>query len=323
MLKGCDVSTHNGVLGYEKMKAAGIQFAMIRAGYGNGTVDAKFKRNIEGFIAAGVPVGVYWFLYPTSVSEAVAEADAFNRVIAPYKGKISFPVACDLEYDSENYMRKNGFSATKRNVTDCMLAFCKRMEALGWYTINYVNKDFIENHVYYDELKRFDMWYARPGIAKPDRSDMGIWQYTFSGRVDGCNGDIDLDYAYKDYPSIIKSAGLNGYTADHATTVKPSTPKPEKKTVAQLADEVLAGKWGNGADRKKRLTDAGYDYDAVQDAVNVKLAEKENPVYYTVKRGDTLTGIAKKYGTTVAQLVKTNNIANKNLIYPGQKLRVK
>lgn len=102
-------------------------------------------------------------------------------------------------------------------------------------------------------------------------------------------------------------------------------PKPAAKTTSQLAEEVIAGQWGNGTDRKKRLTDAGYNYDAVQKVVNQKMAAKRQTahVYYVVKRGDTLSAIASKYGTTYQKLAQINGIANPNRIYVGQKIRVK
>lgn len=95
-----------------------------------------------------------------------------------------------------------------------------------------------------------------------------------------------------------------------------------KKSTETIAREVLEGKWGNGAERKKRLTEAGYDYDKVQSKVN-ELLYGNKTTTYTVKSGDTLTSIAKKYNTTVDKLVKDNNIKNKNLIYVGQKLIIK
>lgn len=103
-----------------------------------------------------------------------------------------------------------------------------------------------------------------------------------------------------------------------------STPS---KTVEELAKEVINGKWGNGAERKQRLTEAGYDYAAVQARVNELMKGQSGSAtaaeYYTVKSGDTLSAIAKKYGTTYQQLAKLNGIANPNLIYVGQKIRVK
>ena len=107
-------------------------------------------------------------------------------------------------------------------------------------------------------------------------------------------------------------------------------PKPAaKKSNEEVAREVLAGKWGNGADRKNRLTAAGYDYNAVQNAVNqLSKAGKSTggtptSITYIVKRGDTLSGIAKKYGTTWQRLARLNGLARPNLIRVGQKIRIK
>ena len=98
---------------------------------------------------------------------------------------------------------------------------------------------------------------------------------------------------------------------------------PAKKSVDEIAKEVLAGKWGNGNDRKKKLQAAGYDYNAVQAKVNQLAGASSSPTYYTIKSGDTLSGIASKYGTSVSQLCSWNGIANANKIYAGQKIRVK
>ena len=99
-----------------------------------------------------------------------------------------------------------------------------------------------------------------------------------------------------------------------------------KKSISAIADEVIAGKWGNGNQRKNKLEAAGYDYNSVQSEVNKKLgasSASSKKTYYTIKSGDTLSGIAKKYGTTVKQLQSWNGIKNANLIYAGQKIRVK
>ena len=97
--------------------------------------------------------------------------------------------------------------------------------------------------------------------------------------------------------------------------------KPTTKTIDELAQEVIKGQWGNGQDRVNRLKAAGYDYNAVQNRVNEILGGKKE-VTYTVKKGDTLTGIAKKYNTTVNSLVKKNGIKNPNKIYVGQVLKI-
>lgn len=93
-----------------------------------------------------------------------------------------------------------------------------------------------------------------------------------------------------------------------------------KKAVEEIAQEVIDGKWGNGTARRTALEKAGYNYLEVQTQVNALLKSAE---YYTVKKGDTLSAIAKKYNTTVDCIAKLNNLSNPNLIIIGQKLRVK
>ncbi|MGN1153144.1 MAG: LysM peptidoglycan-binding domain-containing protein, partial [Candidatus Gastranaerophilaceae bacterium] len=100
---------------------------------------------------------------------------------------------------------------------------------------------------------------------------------------------------------------------------------PAKKSNDEIANEVIAGKWGNGNERKARLTAAGYDYNAIQSLVNQKLngGSSSNVIKYTVKSGDTLSGIAAKYGTTYQKIAADNGISNPNKIYPGQVLIIK
>lgn len=103
--------------------------------------------------------------------------------------------------------------------------------------------------------------------------------------------------------------------------IRPKYNGEPNKPIEEIAREVIEGKWGNGEERERRLTEAGYDFDEVQDEVNWIL--ESEPIYYTVKNGDTLSEIAEDYGTTVDHLVRLNNIYNPNLIYVGQKLRIR
>jgi LysM repeat protein len=133
-----------------------------------------------------------------------------------------------------------------------------------------------------------------------------------------------MDISYQDYPSIIKAGGYNGYTKQGGGSTQPTAPVQPNKTVDELAREVLAGKWGNGDDRKNRITRTGYDYAAVQTKVNELLGANQ-AVYYTVRSGDTLSAIARKYGTSVSAIQKLNAslIRNVNQIQVGWKIRVK
>ena len=100
-------------------------------------------------------------------------------------------------------------------------------------------------------------------------------------------------------------------------------PKPVAKSNEVIANEVIAGKWGNGAERKDRLTKAGYNYAIIQGIVNNKLKGNNSSITYIVKKGDTLSGIGAKYGVDYRKLAKDNNIVNPNLIYIGQKIVIK
>ena len=153
-----------------------------------------------------------------------------------------------------------------------------------------------------EELQEWFIWCAKYSVNKP-KIKYNAWQYTSKGSIAGINGNVDLsDFANSEE--------------------KPKEePKDERKSNEEIAKEVLADKWGRGAARKKKLIAAGYNYEAIQAIVNdMKKAEK----YYTVESGDTLSGIAKAYKTSVKKLMELNpKIKDANLIYVGQKVRVK
>lgn len=129
---------------------------------------------------------------------------------------------------------------------------------------------------------------------------------------------------YRDLPvngRYIRGYGLPNY-ASMATSAEPKA--PAKKSVVEVAKEVLAGEWGNGESRKQRLKAAGYNYAEVQVAVNALMGGSgSTPATYTVKKGDTLSAIAKKYNTTVSALVKLNTIRKANVINVGQVLKLR
>lgn len=299
--KGIDVSKHQGTIDWTKVKAAGVQFAMLRAGYGryDNQKDEQFEANYAGATAAGIPVGAYHYSYATTAEQAKQEAEVFLGWI---KGKnLTYPVAFDIEDKKQANL---GVSV----ISDIIRAFCEMVEAAGYYVVVYANKDWLTNRIDADCKSRYDIWLAQWTSKPTYTGSYGMWQYTSDGAVDGIAGRVDMNIAYKDYPAII--AGMGSTTSTNTA----------KKTNAELADEVIAGKWGNGEERKQRLTAAGYDYDAVQAIVN-KLVQPQETVY-TVKKGDTLSGIAAKYGTTYQKLAKYNDIKNPNLIHVGQKIKI-
>ena len=368
---GIDISTWQKGYPYDKANAEGVKFAILRAGYSQ-TKDNQFETHYANAKRLGWGVGAYWYSYATTVAAAQAEARAFLKVLA---GKqFDYPVYLDMEDGS---ISNNTSKATR----DAMVrAFGEIIEGAGYYFGVYTNKYWYNSIISGSELnKKYDWWIAQWSTAEPSGVNYGLWQ--FGGETNYIRGNkvagvtTDQNYAYKDYPSIIKSLGKNGYSGGStpAPTPTPGTKsveelakeviqgvwgngdarktaltnagydysavqkrvneilgsntstEPAKKSNEEIANEVIAGKWGNGQDRVNRLTQAGYNYDAVQAIVNQKLGtgKSSGAQYYTIQRGDTLYGLAIKFGTTIGQLQAWNGIKNANKIYAGDKIRVK
>ena len=278
---------------------------------------SKWEANYKGAKANGIAVGAYYFVGPKCVNAAAGKADA-ERFIQLLKDKqLEYPVFMDNEAQP---------ASAKAGITEATIAFCETMEAAGYFVGIYGSTDSgFHERMDDSRLTAYTRWVAQYASECTYSGSYGIWQHSSSGRVNGISGNVDMDLSYVDYPSAIKNGGFNGYAKGTATGSTP--PAPTKKSVDEIASEVIAGKWGNGDDRRNRLTTAGYNYSAVQSKVNEKLGATVNQsaVYYTVKRGDTLSVIASKYGTSVSAIQKLNSslIKNVNLIQVGWRIRVK
>ncbi len=240
--KGIDVSVHQGVIDWDKVKAAGIEFAILRAGYGNNNIDGQFRQNISECNRVGIPCGVYWFSYALNAEQAAREAQQCIAAIKPYK--VEYPVCYDLEYDTIRYAKDNGVIIGKAQATAFVKAFCEEIEKAGYYSMNYTNQDYIRNMFDMNALSSYDMWYARYNTVC-DRNDIGLWQYTSGGRVNGINGNVDLNIAYKDYSSIIKQAGLNGFPKSKTVETTPAqqaevdVPEWQREGLEKLTGKVI------------------------------------------------------------------------------------
>ena len=135
-----DVSHHNDSINWTKVKAAGYNYAIIRAGYGAGNVDRQYLNNIKKAIAAGVKVGIYWFSYAYNVQMAKAEASYCYKLIKDYD--ITLPVFFDWEYDSAKKAKQNGVKITKTLMTNMHVAFCEYLKAKGYRVGYYYNRDY-------------------------------------------------------------------------------------------------------------------------------------------------------------------------------------
>ena len=214
LAKGIDVSYAQGVIDWEKVKASGlVDFAILRAGYGKETsqIDDQFNRNYATCKQLGIPVGVYWYSYATTAAEAEQEAKICLQTI---RGKqFEYPVAFDIE--------------EKRSLpqADALCqAFCSVLEAAGYYVAIYTFKSALENNISEAIKNCYDIFLSHVGVQQTSYTGAyGLWQYSWTGRIPGISGDVDLDYAYKDYPTMIQKAGLNGFTK----TTQPTEPEPE------------------------------------------------------------------------------------------------
>ena len=231
--KGIDVSTWQGDIDWKKVKADGIEFAMIRSSFGKENIekqtDNKFHKNYKNAKAAGVPVGAYHYSYATTVEDAKKEADFFlsiiNSIIKGYQ--FEYPVAFDIEDASQ-------MNLGKTRITDIIMAFCERVQAAGYYVSVYTNLDWITNRIDMNRVKVFDIWLAQWNDKPTYTGNFGMWQYTSKGVVSGISGNVDMDIAYLDYPQIIKGAGLNGYAKDN---INNPTDNNEKITIDGLTKD--------------------------------------------------------------------------------------
>ncbi len=229
---GVDVSQWQGTINWEKAKTAGVQFAMIRAGFGQNNPDPQFERNITECNRLGIPCGIYWFSY--AYTEAMAAKEAEYALAAVAKHTLEYPIAFDFEGDSADYALKKGVTVTKTMISAFARAFCGKVSAAKYSPMIYTNPDYLSR--YYDAAipKDYDIWLAQ-WPSKPDLNSKpalagGLWQFTNSGSIDGITGRTDRNAAYIDYPVVLREKGLNGLNV----TPTP-TPTPEPSNEAELA----------------------------------------------------------------------------------------
>jgi GH25 family lysozyme M1 (1,4-beta-N-acetylmuramidase) len=231
-MKLIDVSEHNGIIDWEKVKPH-IDGAIIRCGYGMDLTkqdDKYFKRNADECTRLGIPFGVYIYSYATNTDRAKSEAAHVLRLIKGYK--LSFPVYYDLEE-----------SGTERGAVERAIVFGDIIEKAGYWCGVYANYNWWTN--YLKGLERFTKWVAQYNkVCDYEGANLDIWQYTSKGNVDGIEGYVDMNECYRNFPKEIHG---------------------NKKTIAELAQEVLDGKHGNG---KTRVQSLGDLFDEVQAEVN-------------------------------------------------------
>lgn len=308
---GIDISNWQRGIDLSKVPC---DFVIAKATEGIGYVDKSCDGFIQQALKLGKKIGFYHFARPTANNDPIREADFFYENCKGYFGK-AIPI---LDWEAEN----------KHNVAWAKKWLDRVYQRSGVKPVIYMSESVVNSYNWSSVANAdYGLWVAKYRDNNPDynynMANAGsrprvkwwkfycMWQWTSSGRLNGYNGNLDCNVFYGD-----------GTTWDAYVGKSTSTVKPARKSNEQIANEVIAGKWGNGDDRKQRLTSAGYNYTVVQAIVNKKMGANK-AVYYTVRSGDTLSAIASRYGTTYQKLAQMNGITNPNLIYPGQRIRVK
>lgn len=203
--RGVDISHWNANVNFEALKKQGIHFVIIKVG-GHETAyykDSRFIRNYNGAKNAGLFVGCYYFAGKTFTNAVRGKSDA-QHFLNLIKGKqFEFPVVLDSEITP---------MTEKSGATSAAIAFCEELEKNGYYASIYGSDiSVFKNRYYLDKLKAYDKWVARYGKPPSYVKDYGMWQYSSTGRFSDNKSNFDLNYAYKDYPTIMKKNHLNGW----------------------------------------------------------------------------------------------------------------
>lgn len=240
---GIDVSRYNGKIDWDKVKDDGVEFAILKTvstnnkEFGGIYIDPQFERNYSECKRLGIPVGIYYYTYATQEETVRKELEKLDEAIA---GKtFEYPIWIDAE--DKSIIRRG-----KKQLTDMIILAAKEIESWGYYVGYYSYTSYLKQYVDTSRLKDFDCWIAQYGKntgKKPwEKSTWGephgIWQYSSTGKVAGIygnNGNVDVNEAYKDYPSIMKKYGLNGFEKDESIEL------PEAEVIKPVEKIMMIG----------------------------------------------------------------------------------
>jgi GH25 family lysozyme M1 (1,4-beta-N-acetylmuramidase) len=327
-IKAIDVSKHQGTIDWSKVKNAGVELAILRCGYGSDITsqdDQMFETNYSGAKKAGIKVGVYLYSYAKSVTDAKSEAEHVVRLL---KGKtLDYPVYYDLE-DSNTTGKCSALV-----IGDMATVFCDAVKAAGYKVGIYANKYWFTSILTDSRFNGWDKWVAQYYSECTYQGKYTAWQYTSTGKVDGISGNVDMSEFYVDYTA--SATTTQTVAAQTISTVSASTlPDLTGYTGTSIAGALNSKGYDSSFAYRKTLAEklgiSNYTGTAAQNLeMIVKLGgkvtaekEKETVVSYTIRKGDTLSSIAKQFKTTVNALAQYNRIADVNKIYVGQTIKI-
>ncbi len=199
---GADLSKYNGDVNFASMKAAGVDYVMIRVGsrgYNTGkiTLDEKFNDYIKAASEAGLQIGVYFASQAISQEEASQEADFVLQNLAPYQTSITYPVAFDMEFAANDEARIDGLRTADR--TAIATTFLDKIKNAGYIPMVYGNKEWLIKEVDMTGLQQYDVWLSQEEEAPDYPYQFAMWQYTTDGVLNGVPGDVGLDISFVNY----------------------------------------------------------------------------------------------------------------------------
>lgn len=323
MLKGIDISHHQKGI---DLGSLAIDFVICKATEGNGYTDDMCDTFYQKAKSLGKKLGVYHFARPDLGNRAEDEADWFIKETLGYQKE----AILILDWESGDLGNVAWAKAwldrvySKTGVKPMIYMSESPAKSCDWSSV--ANADY-------------GIWVAKygPNNGEPNNppavnnwSFIAMWQYTSKGRLQGYSNDLDLNYFYGDTTAWDKYAGGSpSGNSSNSHQINTDTNAGTEIVYTVVSGDTLSGiasKYGTTYQRLAEYNNIG-DPNKIYPGQQIKIPGSNNQgssaVYYTVVSGDNLTKIANKYGTTINQLVSWNNISNPNLIYPGQRLRVK
>lgn len=315
--KGIDVSQWQREIDFKKVKKSGIEIVYIKASQGNHYVDPYFERNYKEAKRENLKIGFYHFLTAKNLKEAIDEADFFSAVIS------NKDLDCLLAMDFENFGR-----LSKKEINDISKEFLKRVEKkTNKKMIIYSDSNNVRKVFDKSLAKEYPLWIAEYDVKYPKNiKKWNTWvgyQYTDNKKISGIKNSVDADY----------------YTSDVLLKNNKRLPKNKHRNKKDNYYKIIKVSKGD------TLSKIAIRYNtSIEEIVELNKIRNRNLIYigeklkiyeskynnigetnhyiYTVKRGDTLSGISRKFRINLRNIIKINNIKNPNLIYAGERLRV-
>lgn len=199
---GVDISKHNGQVNFNSIKAAGVDFVMLRIGargYSTGqlSLDDNFVENMEAAIEAGLDIGIYFYSQAISQDEVMQEANFVIQNLEPYRAHITYPVAFDMENVANDKARIDGLSRDDK--TAIAATFLGGMQTAGYIPMVYGNKEWLIKNIDLAKLQDYDVWLAQEQDIPDYPYQFAMWQYTTTGVLNGVTGDASLNLCFVDY----------------------------------------------------------------------------------------------------------------------------